>query len=962
MGRLNVNYSKYVKRSKHRTVEDGEIYEKDHFVLTGNELVKGDSSYGSDNFRFVTNKTDNLKLEYKSGDWVKPDDSKDYWTFDDLDEVNNITDSSIEIKPNYGNLRDFCYYGSCQESVRVGINNIIEGYPGELYVSGNRVPGLFGGKVVDGVYYENTIKDPLDDNKEKYSSDFFYVNNEFNIDLFTEIGETKSIGVDDADYLKYFSVSHYDYTFSKDVDGVECAKFWNSDYNVLYSTDEKLCNNNKGMLVKIVDLMNDDCGERYLIYIVYYNGEYIYLYNGNNTNMHIRPQNYFIKKYFDKQTDIERLLLNPNTNPRYSINIYAPVETNEGILNKRINLRFPTFNNWNLDLTSKNFTTFYNRLLDIAHFLDEHYTDNLWKHMVHDSIKNKDNTYVNEETDEDSNDYVLGVGKMEKVIRVFAAFFDEIKRKIDNIKTANTVTYNGNSNTPDYFLSDVNELSGWDITDPVKTLKYSYTSDNIFKEESGLFNAADAKNRFLRYLKLNSRQIFSRKGTKEGIEMVMGLFGLKSYDYMKMLSDGEGLFDYDYKIDEYICVADGFNTDIETVLRLNKKKYWYDPSGSDTQGLMVATVYTKGYSYLIPWFDKNVSYDGNVYYQMNGGWCLDKTKGSDLDSVYEPNEYGYDENINYLVKLNSLLDLKKLTEDNLYSGLIVKIADKSTITRENMLNVFDNLSPDDEIKIIDDGDISQYLVLDEPEYSTLYNNRNVDYEGGWEIISQLEIDSNSGNGKRVNHLEGIVTTNFGNAPHVGYGQYDDGREYLEYFDNIFKHTVDGRYFDTDLYDCDGELDSGINHIGFTGIFKEDGSVNYKKDNRRVWCFSDEQDISAESYDGTTFEYDFKPVDFEDKKCENFNESSANSIVNTKKIVLTFNVLNNEDREFINGSVLPYVKQMIPSGVLLEIVFDNGLLVGAYTQKEPMVAGVTNDSVSNFEEYLNCEIVCEEEEQ
>jgi hypothetical protein len=68
----------------------------------------------------------------------------------------------------------------------------------------------------------------------------------------------------------------------------------------------------------------------------------------------------------------------------------------------------------------------------------------------------------------------------------------------------------------------------------------------------------DVNNEFLRRLKLNSRAIWRHKGTIDGIEMILGMFGLKSKRWCESLysgccPDNSPLPDYD--ISEYTSFA-----------------------------------------------------------------------------------------------------------------------------------------------------------------------------------------------------------------------------------------------------------------------------------------------------------------------------------------------------------------------------------------------------------------------
>ena len=76
--------------------------------------------------------------------------------------------------------------------------------------------------------------------------------------------------------------------------------------------------------------------------------------------------------------------------------------------------------------------------------------------MTHDAIKNMDRTFIDERADED--DYSDGISRMEALLHSYGHFFDQFKFTIDSLKNQKKVSYEGNNNTPDYFLIGENEL------------------------------------------------------------------------------------------------------------------------------------------------------------------------------------------------------------------------------------------------------------------------------------------------------------------------------------------------------------------------------------------------------------------------------------------------------------------------------------------------------------------------
>ena len=118
---------------------------------------------------------------------------------------------------------------------------------------------------------------------------------------------------------------------------------------------------------------------------------------------------------------------------------------------------------YNIDALSDRYNDYTIRLAEIGNYYDEYFTDNLWRSMTHESIKNFDWTYTREFTYGDETEYVQGGEKMQKALRIFAREFDEILSYINNIKNVGRVTYDERSNIPDYFLIDEVEKKGWDV-------------------------------------------------------------------------------------------------------------------------------------------------------------------------------------------------------------------------------------------------------------------------------------------------------------------------------------------------------------------------------------------------------------------------------------------------------------------------------------------------------------------
>ena len=212
----------------------------------------------------------------------------------------------------------------------------------------------------------------------------------------------------------------------------------------------------------------------------WFNNQEYYFTNTQRT-FEIHPSLVDVDTFYNEIDDFEKVLLNRYSNPKYTATLDFPHETERGVETYKKQFTWPLDGTWNLDIKSEAYTIYVKELLKLAAFYDEYQTDNLWRMMTHESIKNMDTTFSNPALDEDKDDYNIGTTKMQGLLWAYGRQFDELKRYIDVIKSVNTINYNGNGNIPDYFLTDTLNLSGWEISSAVYWLLKSE------KSKPGLF-------------------------------------------------------------------------------------------------------------------------------------------------------------------------------------------------------------------------------------------------------------------------------------------------------------------------------------------------------------------------------------------------------------------------------------------------------------------------------------------
>ena len=850
MSKYVKSYSNYVLKTKHQETNDGIIYERDITTIGGRDHFAAGQIpiYKSGNFVITVNNENSTYKKTVLQNW-EGNESGDIWTLDILknyekDEKSSY-DEKIVIKKDYYDLRDFAYYGSCSELIRGSINNIIDEYPGELFIpiiytwqvkEGNNVlyvayseeaadSYIDGNTALTKVRIENSMSvtwsdyetwdsadDDSDENKNGYTSlpvsreftlpsgvgsvTLFAIDNPFKIDIHS------SKLLDKTKPLKYFAEDGYqNYVVYTQVSGE-----WDYDNPVAvswtplskYGSKTKYCPG---------DYMGTVVINGVTIYVFMGdNDEVKYFVGSSNNKIRIRPNDKVINKFYDELSIFEKILVNRDTNFKATFEIIR--EDDYGYFIDTQIFTFPTtYGGYNLGSKDAIFSEYVERLAEIGAYYDENFSDNMWRSMTHEAIKNFDWTYTRHFTPGDEIEYVEGGEKIKKIIRLYGREFDEIKSYVDSIKENYNVTYDNINNLPDYFFTDKLEDDGWDVrlVNPLKLTEYvngsvvnipksskknaeltntyngghlkrvfsdyqgtvkPYTRDNITSVDSTTctseavvdamdfegvsdfnddcsgtivlkpntgesekdgyhdnccgvvkiyssendYTPADVNSEFFKRFILNSKNILRHKGTIEGIEMLLSLFGMKSKNYvftndtyfhvndnkLELTKLGEKFYKktdlgtaeaYDFDVKEYTLFTKRIedNGDISWLnsLKLTRTS---GSEGNPYNGLPVEYRDSGNKRYIYPSFQNYLSYDGGLYYQMNGGWLSKNPLMFDKDDNIIPVDYKKDneryetlftetiKNVKCVQTLEELFTNKNLAEN---TGDICEVIDLS---------------------------------------------------------------------------------------------------------------------------------------------------------------------------------------------------------------------------------------------------------------------------------------------
>ena len=836
MAQYTKHNSNYIKTVEHQHLKDGStIFERD-WVTIGSQLNFGPGKipyYNNGNFIFTTSPTPFFQKRYKNGVTVAT------WTYDDVKEASS-TVNQIQFDEYTEDIRSFAYYGSCVEFLRATIEKIIYEFPGNITLSEDKleIP-------------------PTTENGDYTYINGYIVNNPFQIDL-----HTKDIHLQQYDNeLRFLSYSWQKY----EVNGQPITSYVISDWK-----GDLDCPQNDQYYIKKAPVVTVTINGKIVLEGYMLDRDIIFCYKGQD--LVIQPKKEIIETYFNGLKGFEKQLLTRKTKPLYTNKFITPIEYNLGYLYYNRTYTWPS-DGYCIDITSTKYIDFINKLSSMAELYDELWTDNLWRRMTHEAIKNYDWTYTREFIDGDEEDNVDGGERMHKVLNIIGRVFDDIKLSIDTIKRQNKTTYNGDRNVPNALLSDKLELFGWDIYSTIPTYKNEnnetvsaseetitqevfddkYIKNNVEVNDKKIYpdkwypssnpnkiTFADVDVEFMRRLLLSTRRIFETKGTRQSIDMIMGLFGYGDTDYTitehyRTVTPRE----YDEVIDQKTNETLG-----DRIVRLNNQEkqmeLLYD---EDASGIPVAS-FIGGYdeqgnpkTYLIPYYDQTKMYDGNLYFQNKGGWFYKKDdKSTEIDFSK------WTETLSYLHVVSQVKDLLNVNPFGIRNGDIYYVV--------NLNDYIDYTETTDTL-------YSHFFVMENelmPEEISSWGNINLEDDDSY--------------AKKAKYLDTIIPYNIGNNPHVGYGDYDMGNEFFEYMKKPFKCALDKEYFASPYYE-------------------EADNIEFKVSDR----------IDAK--------YDIE----DDKKIITNNDTYY---LNDKVIIFKNKIDSNEYKNYFKSVIINYLMQVIPS--------------------------------------------------
>lgn len=868
MSRYITTKANFTLRRKHKQGSGATIYENDYTTINPlPNALKGEYVIGDSNFVFTSRLGLNMQRKHTRGKFIpNPSgvtDERGAWTIETIVDSGITEETRIRLKPNYSSIRDFACYGSAVKLVQGTVNGVITDFPAELYFSDEDI-SFYGPDENKGGYSFN------EENSGDTTGKLMY--NEYGIDMIAKSIQEASV----YNPLRYLALCGSSYTYIEsggseydfigfDVTGTSsgvCFEGKEIQVDQLAKVELTFGDGETKEVKKTVGVTifkdNDDQS-------VYY------IYTGANPGDRIRPKKEIVEEYFRTCDDFTAVLLDRRPNPIYTATLETPKETDTGYFYEMKSYTWPTFNGgFNPDLSGA-YYAYLQSLISLGEFYDEFYTDNMWRSLTHEAIKTLDWTYISNVDGEIEDMSTIDTSRIEPISKIYGRQFDDLKRYADAIKSSYIVTYDQKRNAPDYVLTDLLGNSGWETKVLKLTDDNSIVTDPLYSGLSYGYSSSDTDSEFLRRLKLNSTYLFSTKGTRKGLDAMMGMFGFGPEDY---------------EVHEYVYVFKGkdsyphFCADTEAgncdvkyplakdVSTINKYKINFnvlDPYG-DYCGIPVAEI---GYwpdgsegpncSYVVPWFSQGKKYDDDLYFQKYGGWGHRISRPVNLEIASGITNLFEWDNVPLYMETQARLKFAR-DFDEMLQGAYASSHQYDVFYVTDVSKITTDYTPGDEDDISETG-VSHYFVLENPELNQFlgYCDEGDVIGYGWRSINMSEIQEadTSSAGTLVLYLESIQDDTTGNNPHTGNGLYDDGMAYISGMSQIFNYSLINRNF------------IGINDDTCKKIKDYTFNVEKQEDNRKCWFFTEDYNTRLKRSSACTSEEvdtEFKEVDITEILC------------------------------------------------------------------------------------------------
>ena len=230
----------------------------------------------------------------------------------------------------------------------------------------------------------------------------------------------------------------------------------------------------------------------------------------------IRPIDSVVEEFFQSLNDVESLILDRESTPKYTAEFKLPQDNLDGSKTETTTTRisWPIFKDgWNIKIGGLDYVGYLEKLNTIGDEVDQYKSNLISRFLTTASLSEFDT--------EDQ--------RMSSIFQIYGSGFDSVKKFIDNVAYMRNVSYDKINNIPDVLLKNLSNTLGLDSVNlfDEKTLNETLYSriDSQFGGVSLGMNMVEAEVEFYRRLVINLVRIYKAKGTRKSIEFFLRFIG-----------------------------------------------------------------------------------------------------------------------------------------------------------------------------------------------------------------------------------------------------------------------------------------------------------------------------------------------------------------------------------------------------------------------------------------------------
>ena len=233
-------------------------------------------------------------------------------------------------------------------------------------------------------------------------------------------------------------------------------------------------------------------------------------------NYLIRPNDGIVEEFYMGLDDLEEILLNRESSPKFQASFKVPRDSFEGDKTEitDVEVVWPiSKDGWNIKIVGLEYENYLTELTDLSDEIDN-YKSNLF-------IRFMSAPQLYEFDSEDK--------KIESIFQLYGQNFDKVKKYISNIANMRNVSYDGINNVPDVLLKNLANTLGLST---VSLLDEKQVDELLYVRQDSQYDAVnlgtnivDAEYEFYRRLLVNLVELYKSKGTRKSIEFFLQFLG-----------------------------------------------------------------------------------------------------------------------------------------------------------------------------------------------------------------------------------------------------------------------------------------------------------------------------------------------------------------------------------------------------------------------------------------------------